>query len=236
MKTIAERLESASDSIRQLCQSARLVPEQVKLLAVSKTKPIEDIRQAYAAGQCQFGENYVQEGVEKIQALRDLPDIEWHFIGPLQSNKTRAVAEHFDWMQSLDRLKIARRLNEQRPDNMPALNVLIQINISHDERKSGLENETELFALAEQIDRLPNLSLRGVMAIPSAGLDDAQQLAIFMRMRRLFDGLQARFPQADTLSMGMSGDMHNAIKAGSTMVRLGTAIFGARGNSNQMTI
>jgi PLP dependent protein len=228
MKTIAERLESASDSIRQLCQSVNLQPDSVKLLAVSKTKPVQDIRQAYLAGQRLFGENYVQEGVEKIQALEDLPEIEWHFIGPLQSNKTRAVAENFDWIQSLDRLKIARRLNDQRPPSMPPLNVLIQVNISHDQRKSGLENETELFALAEQINALPHLSLRGLMAIPAAGLDDAQQLAVFMRMRRLFDGLQARYPQADTLSMGMSGDMHNAIKAGSTMVRLGTAIFGAR--------
>lgn len=151
----------------------------------------------------------------------------------LAIQQTRAVAGHFDWMQSLDRLKIARRLNEQRPENMPPLNVLIQVNISHDQRKSGLENEAELFALAEQIKALENLSLRGLMAIPAAGLDDAQQLAVFMRMRRLFDGLQARFPQADTLSMGMSGDMHNAIKAGSTMVRLGTAIFGARTTTAQ---
>ncbi|WP_088329904.1 YggS family pyridoxal phosphate-dependent enzyme [Lacimicrobium sp. SS2-24] len=233
MKTIAERLKSASDSIRQLCQTVNLPPDQVALLAVSKTKPIEDIRCAYEAGQRLFGENYVQEGVEKIQALDDLTDIQWHFIGPLQSNKTRAVATHFDWMQSLDRIKIAKRLNDQRPEDKPPLQVLIQINISHDQRKSGLENDTELFALAEQIAALPNLNLRGLMAIPAAGLDDAQQLAVFIRMRRLFDGLRARFPQADTLSMGMSGDMHNAIKAGSTMVRLGTAIFGARSNAAQ---
>lgn len=230
MKTIAERLKSASDSIRQLCQSLNLRPEKVKLLAVSKTKPDEDIRQAYAAGQRMFGENYVQEGVEKIQALHDLADIEWHFIGPLQSNKTRAVAEHFDWMQSLDRLKIATRLSDQRPQSKLPLNVLIQVNISHDRHKSGLENKTELLALAEQISALPNLCLRGLMAIPAADLDDTEQLAVFTRMRRLFDELQTRYPLADTLSMGMSGDMHNAIKAGSTMVRLGTAIFGARVN------
>ncbi|MBN7818313.1 YggS family pyridoxal phosphate-dependent enzyme [Bowmanella yangjiangensis] len=228
MKTIAERLQSASETIAGLCQMLNKSPSQVQLLAVSKTKPVEDILEAYQAGQRLFGENYVQEGAEKIQALQAYPDIEWHFIGPLQSNKTRLVAAHFDWVQSVDRLKIAQRLSEQRPAGSAPLQVLLQINISHEQSKSGVGDEAALFALAEQVNSLPNLTLRGLMAIPAADLDEQAQERVFSQLHSLFSALQARYPQVDTLSMGMSADMPAAIKAGSTMVRLGTAIFGAR--------
>ncbi|GAB3011154.1 YggS family pyridoxal phosphate-dependent enzyme [Bowmanella dokdonensis] len=228
MNNIAERLQSARQRIQNLCKQAGKSAGPVKLLAVSKTKPVDDIRAAYQAGQRLFGENYVQEGVEKIQQLSDLTDLEWHFIGPLQSNKTRQVAEHFAWVQSVDRLKIARRLSEQRPATMPPLNLLLQINISAEQSKAGVADETELMALAAEVNALPHLTLRGLMAIPAADLDPADQIRVFEQMQRLFVKLKQQYVQIDTLSMGMSGDMQAAIQAGSTMVRLGTAIFGER--------
>lgn len=226
METIAERLKSVQKTLKQSTLDVHRPSNSVKLLAVSKTKPVSDIVLAYEAGQRLFGENYVQEGVEKIQALQHLTDIEWHFIGPLQSNKTRLVAEHFDWVQGLDRLKIAQRLNDQSPTGK-VLNACIQLNIDDDQDKAGIAVE-QLDEFAQQIDALPNISLRGLMTIPKAKQNQQQQIASFVRMAELFDSLKKRYASVDTLSMGMSGDMHNAIQSGSTMVRVGTAIFGSR--------
>ncbi|KGQ28041.1 hypothetical protein JP28_05620 [Gallibacterium anatis] len=208
--------------------------QEVTLLAVSKTKPFADILTAYHAGQRQFGENYVQEGVEKIQLAQqqNLNDITWHLIGPLQSNKTRIVAEHFDWVQTIDRVKIAERLSQQRPDHLQPLQVLIQINISDENSKSGITPQ-QMEELAQQIINLPKLQLRGLMAIPAPTEDINQQTAVFNQMKVLLQQLQQRFPQQkiDTLSMGMTDDMQTAIACGSTMVRIGTAIFGKRNYS-----
>ncbi|MBP4133007.1 YggS family pyridoxal phosphate-dependent enzyme [Gallibacterium anatis] len=208
--------------------------QKVTLLAVSKTKPFADILTAYHAGQHQFGENYVQEGVEKIQLAQqqNLNDITWHLIGPLQSNKTRIVAEHFDWVQTIDRVKIAERLSQQRPDHLQPLQVLIQINISDENSKSGITPQ-QMEELAQQIINLPKLQLRGLMAIPAPTEDINQQTAVFNQMKVLLQQLQQRFPQQkiDTLSMGMTDDMQTAIACGSTMVRIGTAIFGKRNYS-----
>lgn len=227
MLTIANRLQHARNTIGSTARNAGRDPNHITLLAVSKTKPISDIKEAFQAGQRCFGENYVQEGVEKIQALSDLSSIQWHFIGPLQSNKTRVVAEHFAWVQSLDRLKIAQRLNEQRPHNLPALQVCIQVNISEEESKAGIVSE-QVSAFAAQIAALPRLCLRGLMAIPAATQDQQTQADAFAKMSALFHQLQQRYNRVDTLSMGMSGDLQPAIHAGSTMVRIGTAIFGER--------
>ena len=229
METIAERLKSALESLKQTVKNANRAPNSVQLLAVSKTKPVSEIVLAYEAGQRLFGENYVQEGVEKIQSLQELSDIEWHFIGPLQSNKTRPVAEHFDWVQSIDRQKIAQRLNDQRSAHKK-LNVLIQVNVDNEESKSGVSVD-EVKPLAQAIQQMPNLTLRGLMAIPSAANNDQQQTLSFTKMQKVFTELQSEYPNIDTLSMGMSADMQNAIHCGSTMVRLGTAIFGPRNNS-----
>ena len=199
----------------------------MQLLAVSKTKPVSAIEEAIQAGQTKFGENYVQEGVEKIIYFQNVKGLEWHFIGPLQSNKSRLVAEHFDWIQTIDRLKIAERLSTQRPLHKAALNVLIQINISDENSKSGIAPE-QMLPLAAQISQLPNLRLRGLMAIPKPESDPAQQQIALRKMQQLFNRLQAEYPEVDTLSMGMSDDMQSAIECGSTMVRIGTAIFGAR--------
>ncbi|MFC0323120.1 YggS family pyridoxal phosphate-dependent enzyme [Gallibacterium melopsittaci] len=203
----------------------------VSLLAVSKTKPFSDILAAYHAGQRQFGENYVQEGIEKIQLAQqqNIKDITWHLIGPLQSNKTRLVAEHFDWVQTIDRFKIAERLSQQRPSHLVPLQILIQINISDENSKSGIQPE-QLFELAAQIVQLPNIQLRGLMAIPAPTTDTQEQKAAFSQMAALFQQLQQCYPQLpiDTLSMGMTDDMQSAIECGSTMVRIGTAIFGKR--------
>lgn len=208
--------------------------QKVTLLAVSKTKPFADILKAYHAGQRQFGENYVQEGVEKIQLAQqqNLNDITWHLIGPLQSNKTRIVAEHFDWVQTIDRVKIAERLSQQRPDHLQPLQVLIQINISDENSKSGIVPQ-QMEELAQQIINLPKLQLRGLMAIPAPTEDINQQTVVFNQMKVLLQQLQQRFPQQkiDTLSMGMTDDMQTAITCGSTMVRIGTAIFGKRNYS-----
>lgn len=230
MKTIAERLKIALDSIEQTAIFANRNASDISLLAVSKTKPVEDIRAAYDVGQRLFGENYVQEGVEKIAELADLTDIEWHYIGPLQSNKTKLVAEHFDWVQTIDREKIAKRLNEQRPAEKGPLNVCIQVNISGEASKSGIEPEA-IPELANTISALPNLCLRGLMAIPAPESDPEKQKEVFASLQSLYQDLTNSYPTVDTLSMGMSGDMHQAIDNGSTMVRLGTAIFGARNYS-----
>ena len=227
METIADRLERAQQKLEQACQEANRASNTVKLLAVSKTKPVSDIVLAYEAGQRMFGENYVQEGVEKVQSLADYKDIQWHFIGPLQSNKTKLVAEHFDWMQSIDRLKIAQRLNAQRPFYKAPLNICIQVNIDNESTKSGVTAD-QVLALAAQISELENLQLRGLMAIPLAAENNDTLLSSFSKMQQLFNQLKSRYSNIDTLSMGMSGDTAAAIAQGSTMVRLGTAIFGAR--------
>ncbi|HHF0533566.1 YggS family pyridoxal phosphate-dependent enzyme [Vibrio diabolicus] len=230
MSSIQQNIEHITSQIRYDEQKCGRTPESVQLLAVSKTKPVEAILEAYQAGQTAFGENYVQEGVSKVQHFAEhYPDnrIEWHFIGPIQSNKSRLVAEHFDWVHTIDRTKIAQRLNEQRPSELKPLQVLIQVNTSGEASKSGV-TETEVFELAELISRLPNLTLRGLMSIPANVSDYESQLREFQKLATLKQTLEAQFPEIDTLSMGMSGDMTAAIEAGSTMVRIGTAIFGAR--------
>ncbi|MBY6186368.1 YggS family pyridoxal phosphate-dependent enzyme [Marinobacter hydrocarbonoclasticus] len=225
MSTIAERLNEAQARIDAAAARAGR-SDAITLLAVSKTKPAEMIRDAYLAGARDFGENYLQEGLDKIQQLKTL-DIRWHFIGPLQSNKTRSVAEHFDWIHSVDRLKIAQRLSEQRPSGMAPLNVCIQVNISGEQSKSGVGPDA-LTELAAQIAGLPGLRLRGLMAIPAPEADEARQHQALAEMKQLFDALKAEHPGLDTLSMGMSGDLEAAVAEGSTMVRIGTAIFGTR--------
>lgn len=223
--SISQNLSEIKQQIQQISQQCGR--DNVRLLAVSKTKPVEAIEEAIAAGQTAFGENYVQEGVEKIAYFAQQPNLEWHFIGPLQSNKTRLVAENFDWIQTVDRLKIAERLSAQRLENKVPLNVLIQINISDEASKSGIQPE-ELDELAKAISQLPNLRLRGLMAIPKPESEPEQQKTALRKMQQLFDRLQDEFEGIDTLSMGMSDDMAAAIECGSTMVRIGTAIFGAR--------
>ena len=225
--SISQNLFQIQQQIQQFSQQANRSENAVRLLAVSKTKPVEVIQAAIDAGQRAFGENYVQEGVEKVQFFANRTDLEWHFIGNLQSNKTRVVAEHFGWVQTIDRLKIAQRLNEQRPTNLAPLNVLIQINISDEGSKSGIQPD-EMLSLATEIAQLPNLKLRGLMAIPKPESDPTQQKIALCAMQQLFQQLQAKFKGIDTLSMGMSDDMSAAIECGSTMVRIGTAIFGAR--------
>jgi pyridoxal phosphate enzyme (YggS family) len=203
------------------------------LLAVSKTFDVQAVLAAAQAGQRAFGENYVQEAIDKIAAMRDMrahnPDLqlEWHFIGPIQSNKTRQIAEHFDWVHSVDRLKIAQRLSEQRPAEMPPLQICLQVNVSGEATKSGLEPDA-LLELARAVVLLPNIRLRGLMAIPEPTEDVQQQRAAFAKLRFMQNDLQAVGIQTDTLSMGMSADMDAAIAEGATIVRIGTAIFGVR--------
>lgn len=223
--SISQNLAQIQQQIESL--SAQFQRENVRLLAVSKTKPVSAIEEAIQAGQKAFGENYVQEGVEKIAYFNQQADLEWHFIGPLQSNKTKLVAAHFDWIQTVDRLKIAQRLSEQRPAGKAPLNVLIQINISDEASKSGIAPE-DMLPLAKEIVLLPNLKLRGLMAIPKPEREPAQQKIALGKMQQLFNRLQTEFEGIDTLSMGMSDDMAAAIECGSTMVRIGTAVFGAR--------
>ena len=229
--SIYENLSCIQQQIKQI--SAEYQRENVRLLAVSKTKPVQAIEEAIRAGQCAFGENYVQEGVEKIAYFSGNKSLEWHFIGPLQSNKSRLVAEHFDWIQTVDRFKIAERLNDQRPEHLRPLNVLIQINISDESSKSGIQPE-EMFSLAEKISQFPRLKLRGLMAIPKPESEPEQQKIALRKMKDLFNHLQQRFESVDTLSMGMSDDMASAIECGSTMVRIGTAIFGERNYSQKV--
>lgn len=223
MSTIAENIAKVGARIREAAQASQRNLQDIGLLAVSKTKPADAVREAHAAGLRDFGENYLQEALEKQAALNDLPLI-WHFIGPIQSNKTRPIAEHFDWVHSVDRLKIAQRLSDQRPAHLPALNICLQVNVSLEASKSGCSPE-ELPELARAISALPNLRLRGLMAIPEATDDIAAQHAAFARLRQLRDDLALNL---DTLSMGMSHDLEAAIAEGATWVRIGTALFGAR--------
>lgn len=230
MSTIQQNLQDARQQIAVAAQHCARDPKTITLIAVSKTKPVSAIEEAIAAGQYAFGENYVQEGAAKIGyfAQQSLPyPLEWHFIGPLQSNKSRVVAEHFDWCHSVNSLRLAQRLNDQRPATLSPLNVLVQINISDEASKSGI-TLSELTSLASQIAQMPRLVLRGLMAIPAPGEDAEQQRAIFAAMYQAFGQLRQRYASVDTLSMGMSDDMVLAIAAGTTMVRIGTAIFGAR--------
>ena len=223
MSTIEQMIAKVRARIREAAQAAGRDPAGVGLLAVSKTQPASAIRQAHAAGLVDFGENYLQEALAKQAELADLPLV-WHFIGPIQSNKTKPIAEHFAWVHSVDRLKIAERLSEQRPAELPALNICLQVNVSGEASKSGCAPE-ELPALAAAVAALPKLRLRGLMAIPEPTDDPAEQRAAFARLREL----QARLPyELDTLSMGMSHDLESAIAEGATWVRIGTALFGAR--------
>ncbi len=210
---------------QQIEVASATISAKVQLLAVSKKHPAQKVELAFELGQRSFGENYVQEGVEKVQQLHHL-DLDWHFIGPIQSNKSRLVAEHFSWVHTIDSLKLARRLNEQRPASLAPLNVLIQVNISQQASKSGVQLE-EITELANTIAGYKNLALRGLMCIP-APLDDNALRQEFLTMRQQFEQLQKTFPHVDTLSMGMSGDLSLAIESGSTMVRVGSAIFGQR--------
>ncbi|WP_460046525.1 YggS family pyridoxal phosphate-dependent enzyme [Pseudomonas sp. S2_H01] len=223
MSTIAENISTLAERIHNAAQASRRDPGSVGLLAVSKTKPASDLREAYTAGLRDFGENYLQEALGKQTELSDLPLI-WHFIGPIQSNKTRAIAENFAWVHSVDRLKIAQRLSEQRPADLPPLNICIQVNVSGEASKSGCTPE-DLPALAQAISALPNLRLRGLMAIPEPTEDSDEQNAAFAAVRTLQDQLNLPL---DTLSMGMSHDLEAAIAQGATWVRIGTALFGAR--------
>jgi PLP dependent protein len=228
MSDLAASLASVHRRIDDAARSAGRAPGDVALLAVSKTFPAEAVRAAHAAGQRAFGENYVQESLDKIAALADLrASLEWHFIGPLQSNKSRAVAEQFDWVHSVDRLKIAQRLAEQRPAHLPPLNVCVQVNVSGEATKSGVA-PAEVAALAQAIAALPTLRLRGLMAIPEPAGDLAAQRAPHRVLRELYDTLRAGGLALDTLSMGMSADLEAAVLEGATIVRIGTAIFGAR--------
>ena len=226
MTMIAQNLHHVQARIAHACIQAQRSADAVTLLAVSKTFGPEAVQEAYAAGQTRFGENYIQEAVQKITALRHLP-LQWHCIGPIQSNKTRVVAEHFDWVHTVDRLKIAQRLSEQRPTHLPPLQVCIQVNVDGGATKSGLLPQDAL-ALAQQIVALPGLRLRGVMSIPEPAPDFIAACAVFARARGLFDAINAQGLGLDTLSMGMSADLEAAIQEGSTMVRVGTAIFGGR--------
>lgn len=226
MNSIAQRLEQVRARITHAEQQAGRASGSVRLLAVSKTRPIDDLRAALAAGQTCFGENYLQDALPKIAELADAP-IEWHYIGPIQSNKTREIADHFAWVHSVDRLKIARRLSEQRPPHLPPLNLCLQINTSGEASKSGIAPD-EALELARAIADLPSLQLRGLMTIPARATAFEQQRIPFRRLRELYDQLNGQGLALDTLSMGMTGDLEAAIAEGSTMVRIGTAIFGAR--------
>lgn len=230
MTTISHNLQHVQERISAACAEAQRPADAVTLLAVSKTWGASAVRDAYAAGQTCFGENYIQEAVDKIDALRDLP-LEWHCIGPIQSNKSRLVAENFDWVHTVDRLKIAQRLSDQRPAHLPPLNICLQVNVDGGATKSGVE-PGQVLTLATQVAALPRLCLRGIMSIPEPLPGFAQQLAVHQQTRALFDAiLAATLPgvdRFDTLSMGMSADLEAAVLAGSSMVRVGTAIFGGR--------
>jgi hypothetical protein len=226
MSTIQTRLLAVRARIDAACQAANRNPQTVTLLAVSKTFGPDAVREAHAAGQTAFGENYIQEAVEKIAALRDLP-LQWHCIGPIQSNKTRLVAEHFDWVHTIDRLKIAQRLSEQRPAHLPPLQLCLQVNVDGGDNKSGVTPQ-EALALAREVAALPHVRLRGVMSIPEPAPEFIAALASLTEVRAVFDALNAEGLALDTLSIGMSADLEAAIHAGSTMVRVGSAIFGRR--------
>ncbi len=229
MTTIAERLQAVKASIHAAADECGRRPDEVQLLAVSKAHPAEKIRTTYEAGQRLFGENYLQEALDKQALLSDLP-LEWHFIGPMQSNKTQAIAQHFAWVHGVDRLKIAERLNTARSGHLPPLQVCIQVNVSGETSKSGIAS-TELEPLARAILQMPRLRLRGLMSIPAPTSNTAQQRAQFRMVREAYQNLKQKLPEAvdmDTLSIGMSGDYAAAIAEGATIVRIGSAIFGAR--------
>ncbi len=227
MVTVSDNLQRVRAQIAASCTECGRNANEVQLLAVSKTFGPDDVRAAYAAGQRAFGENYIQEGVEKIALLTDLSGMVWHMIGPIQSNKTRVVAEQFAWVHSVDRLKTAERLSAQRPAHLAPLQVCIQVNIDGGLNKSGVAPD-EAAALATAIASLPGLQLRGIMVIPEPTTDLVAARAIFQRAKDLFGAIKIQHPGIDTLSMGMSADMPLAVAAGSTMVRVGTAIFGQR--------
>jgi len=222
----SQRLEQTRERIATACRAADRPVESVRLLAVSKRKPVEAIREMHALGQCAFGENYVDEGVAKIEQLADLA-LEWHYIGPIQSNKTKLIAAHFDWVESIDRAKIVRRLADQRPDDLGTLSVLIQVNVDNETQKAGCAPD-EIGGLAALIAEYPRLKLRGLMAIPAPREDDDEQRAVFARLRELFGKLRENHPDVDTISAGMTGDLEAAIAEGSSEIRIGTALFGPR--------
>jgi pyridoxal phosphate enzyme (YggS family) len=225
-----DKLHAVQVRIAAACAASCRAADSVQLLAVSKTFSADDVRQVAACGQRDFGENYIQEGVDKIIALQGChPALVWHCIGPMQSNKTKLVAEHFDWAHTVDRLKIAQRLNDQRPAHLPPLNVCLQVNIDGGETKSGIA-PADVLALAAKVAKLPRLALRGLMTIPDPVDGFDAQVAVHAKARAMFDEVKAalNLPQFDTLSMGMTGDLEAAVQAGSTMVRVGTAIFGGR--------
>lgn len=227
MSTIAENIAKVGARIRAAAQASKRDIASIGLLAVSKTKPANAVRQAFAAGVREFGENYLQEALEKQRELTDLP-LSWHFIGPIQSNKTKAIAEHFDWVHSVERLKVAQRLSEQRPAELPPLNICLQVNVSGEPSKAGCTAD-ELPALAAAIAQLPRLKLRGLMAIPEPTADSDAQCAAFARLRELQNGLNLSLNlELDSLSMGMSDDLEAAVSQGSTWLRIGSALFGAR--------
>jgi pyridoxal phosphate enzyme (YggS family) len=222
---ISERLEAVRARIALVERAAGRLPQSVQLIAVSKTQPASAISAAIAAGQYHFGENYLQEALTKQSELANMPDLVWHFIGPIQSNKTAPIAAHFDWVHSVDRFKIAQRLSEQRPEGLAPLNICLQVNVSHEDSKSGVDL-TELSGLAQAVAVLPRLHLRGLMAIPAPTADPASQRVPFRILRQALESLN--IPGLDTLSMGMSDDLEAAIQEGATFVRIGTAVFGHR--------
>lgn len=226
MTLVAENIKLTTQRIRDLEKRYARPPGAVQIMAVSKQQPAEKIRQAHEAGLRHFGENYLQEALSKKQALEGL-DCQWHFIGPIQSNKTRGIAEHFDWVHSVDRERIARRLSDQRPHNLPALNICVQVNISGESSKSGVA-PAQSEALCQAISELPGLTLRGLMSIPAPVADFQAQRDTFRKLAQLFAQLKARYSDFDTLSMGMSADYEAAIAEGATLVRLGTVLFGPR--------
>ena len=233
MISIANNLTQVRTAIADACHSADRSVDEVQLLAVSKTRTPAQLLELHRAGQVHFGENYLQEALDKIAALSQQPLI-WHFIGPIQSNKTRAIAENFSWVHSVDRLKIARRLAEQRPAHLPPLNICIQVNVSAEANKAGCKIE-ETAALIAQIAQLPNLKVRGLMAIPKATQVTTEQQHAFATMAQLLSLCQQQHPSLDTLSMGMSADIVPAIEQGATIVRVGTALFGPRSYPNTPT-
>ena len=224
---LTDNIAKVRSRVRESAEKCQRQESAILLLAVSKTRPADEIRDAADCGLRHFGENYLQEALDKIEQLQDL-DLVWHFIGPIQSNKTRPIATHFDWVHSVDRAKIARRLNDQRPESLAPLNICLQVNISGEDSKSGI-SPAELPALAQAVVQLPRLRLRGLMAIPEATDDVARQHADFSRLRELLEEVREMAAEADTRSMGMSADMEAAIAEGATIVRIGTDIFGPRG-------
>ena len=226
MTAILSNLQATREAIARAAIAAHRNVTDVRLLAVSKTFPTEAVLEAYRAGQTAFGENYLQEALAKIGALHELP-LEWHFIGPVQSNKTRAIAENFAWVHGVDRFKIAERLSAQRPPHLPALNICLQVNVSGEDSKSGIAPK-DVLALAQAVAPLPHLKLRGLMTIPSPATDEIAQREPYAQMRALLGQLNSQDMTLDTLSMGMSHDFPAAIQEGATIVRIGTAIFGSR--------